>query len=213
MLTMLTAIAALAAVYLIAEAVLELIGMWGSNHTISEQAQVEMSETDEKMIRKTQEVLKECFGEDVMETFRNASNVERINMMNLFAKRLQQEYGLDDIEVDVMVTNEAYWGYYSWNDKKAKFNIFNLTVDGDNKNFEYCVKESLDTVIHELRHAVQHKAIHEEGFWNVGEERRVEWATNMQNYVQASVNMQAYISQPVEADAFTFAARSMEGVC
>ena len=130
-----------------------------------------------------------------------------------FAEELVKRYGLD-IDVDITVSQIENCGQYNWQKRKAEFNIVALMLDGNHEHFEYCVRETLDTIIHELRHAVQHKAIRDEGFWNVEEERRVRWAENMMkgNYIRPEVNFRAYCSQPIEADAATFAARVMEGV-
>lgn len=185
---------------------------WGTC-ALPETSQVEMSETDQEMIQQTQQVIQECFGENAVESLRTAKNVERIAMMNEFAQRLVQIYDLD-IDVDVVIQETNHHGAYNWNDKKAVFNIILLTVDGDNPNFEVCVREVLDTIVHELRHAVQHKAIEREGYWNVDEERRVAWANNMTpgNYINYAVDYCGYTKQPVEADAATFAAQVLQGV-
>lgn len=190
----------------------ELRRQWGSC-ALPETAQVEMSQTDQRMIQQTQQVIQECFGVNAVESLRTAKNVERIAMMNEFAQRLVQIYGLD-IEVDVVIQETNNHGAYTWNNKKAVFNIILLTVDGDNPNFEACVREVLDTIVHELRHAVQHKAIEQDGYWDVDEERRAAWANNMApgNYINPAVDFRGYTKQPVEADAATFAAQVLQGV-
>lgn len=196
----------------VAAVVDELRSNWGTC-ALPETSQVEISETDREMVQQTQQVIQECFGENTVESLRTAKNVERIAMMNEFAQRLVQIYDLD-IDVDVVIQETDHHGAYSWNNKKAVFNIILLTVDGDNPNFEVCVREVLDTIVHELRHAVQHKAIEQEGYWNVDEERRVAWANNMTpgNYINPAVDFRGYTKQPVEADAATFASQVLQGV-
>ena len=200
------------AVSLAMDAVAALITRWGQRK-LPQTAQAEMSETDKEKIEATQELIKECFGDDVIERIKTASNKERIALMAEFAERLAKEYGLD-IEVDVTVTNANTWGAYNWTEKKAVFNIALLMIDKDDKNFEHIARETLDTIIHELRHAVQHRAANEPGFWNVSDERRQAWAINMTpgHYIRPEVNMRAYANQPVEKDAVTFAALVLEGV-
>lgn len=189
-----------------------LMERWGQR-SLPEAAQVEMSETDQQMIQESQQLIQECFGENATETLRAASNIERINLMNEFAQRLAQLYDLD-IDVDVVIQNANNQGAYNWGTKKAVFNIILLTVDADSPHFEACVRETLDTIIHELRHAVQHKAIEQDGYWNVSEERRGAWANNMApgNYIRASVDYKGYVKQPIEADSATFAAQVLQGV-
>lgn len=206
------AIAAVA--LLLSEGVKYLIDLWGTKQIMPEQVKAEMSETDLEMIEKTKSVIRDNFGDSVLDTIANASNKERIDLMTDFATSLAKEYGLD-ISVDITVSDAGNCGFYSWTDKKAVFNIALMMVDKDNEHFAYCVRETIDTIVHELRHAVQDKAIHEEGFWNVSEDKRVAWATNMQpgNYISASVDRRGYFTQPLERDAFTFANMAMEGVC
>lgn len=205
-------IATSVAISLAMDAVSALITRWGQRK-LPQTAQAEMSETDKEKIAETQELIKECFGDNVIERIKNASNKERIALMAEFAERLAKEYELD-IEVDVTVTDANTWGAYNWTEKKAVFNIALLMIDKDNERFEYFARETLDTIIHELRHAVQHKAANEPGFWNVSDERRHEWANNMTpgHYIRPEVNARAYAGQPVEKDATTFAAMVMEGV-
>ena len=205
------AIAAVAGV--IVGAIESLLEFWGDSHTMPEHMQAELSEHDEGMVLETKLVIEDSFGDSVVETLRNASNKERVRLMAEFAEELVKRYGLD-IDVDITVSQIENCGQYNWQKRKAEFNIAALMLDGNHEHFEYCVRETLDTIIHELRHAVQHKAIRDEGFWNVEDERRMRWAENMLkgNYIRPEVNFRAYCGQPIEADAATFAARVMEGV-
>ena len=189
-----------------------LVGRLGQR-SMPEAAQVEMSETDQQKIQDSQQLIRECFGESAVDTLRAASNMERITMMNEFAQRLAQLYELD-IDVDVVIKEAKNQGAYNWSTKKVEFNIILLTVDANSPHFEACVRETLDTIVHELRHAVQHKAIEQDGYWNVDEERRAAWANNMVpgNYIRPSVDYKGYVRQPIEADAATFAAQVLQGV-
>lgn len=208
----LVVLAVIHAIELIVDAVGELIDMWGSR-TLPESAQAELSDTDKEKIEETKDLIQQCFGDDVIERIRRSSNKERINLMVDFADRLAKEYGLD-IDVDVTVNNVTNCGAYDWKLKKAEFNIALLMMDGGNEHFEYCVRETIDTIVHELRHAVQHQAIEGRGFWNVDEERKTLWGNNMLpgNYIGGEVDLRRYASQPIEKDAFTFTALVMEGV-
>ena len=205
-------VAAALALELIVTGIGKLIDMWGQR-TLPQTAQAELSETDKQKVEETKKLIRQCFGENVTEWIRRASNRERIELMAEFAERLAKEYGLD-IDVDVTVNNINNCGSYDWKEKRAEFNIALLMVDGSNEHFDYCVRTTLDTIIHELRHAVQHRVIENRGFWNVDEDRRAQWATNMApgNYIRAEVDMRGYASQPIEKDATTFAALAMEGV-
>lgn len=200
------------AIEFISDVIGKLIHMWG-HRRLPETAKAELSDTDKEKIEETKELIRQCFGDDVIEKIRRSSNKERINLMADFAERLAKEYGLE-IDVDVTVSNVNNCGSYDWKSKRAEFNIALLMVDGENEHFEYCVRETMDTIIHELRHAVQHQAVEGEGFWNVDEERKNSWGNNMLpgNYIRAEVDLRRYSSQPIERDAVTFSALVMEGV-
>lgn len=197
------------------EGVKGLIDLWGEKkqaRSLPEQVKAEISETDKEMLEKTKEVITNNFGDSVIKKIADATNKERIDLMTDFATELAKAYGLD-IDIDICVNEINNCGYYVWEDKKAVFNIAMMMVDKNNEYFEYCVRETLDTIIHELRHAVQHKAISEEGFWNVDEERRIKWAENLTNYISPKTDRKGYSLQPIELDAATFANAAMERVC
>lgn len=198
---------------LVVEAISALRKQWGQQH-LPETSKAELSETDQIKAYQTRALIGECFGTDPVECLKNASNKDRIRLMTEFADQLADLYGLD-IEVDVTVNELHHLGAYNWKEKKAVFNIALLMVDGNHEHFDICVREILDTIIHELRHAVQYRTVDEPGFWDVDDERRLAWAQNMApgNYISPSVNMRAYANQPIERDAVTFAAAAMEGVC
>lgn len=164
-----------------------------------------LSETDMEYAERTHDLIKEQFGDDVVEKMKHASNKDRIRMTQEFAERLAEEYGLD-ITVDVNAASPENAGYFDYDNNEVIFNIGLLTYKGnDMEVLTYCVNMTFITIIHELRHAVQIKAIKEEGFWNVDEETRLEWAQNRYNYISPEDDLRGYLTQPVEADAAVFA--------
>lgn len=189
-----------------------LLERWGQQ-SLPQTSRAELSEADQKKVVETQALICRCFGGSPVECLKNASNKDRIALVAEFSEQLAELYGLD-IEVDVTVNELKNCGSYYWKEHKAVFNIALLMVDGSNEHFDFCVRETLDTIIHELRHAVQHRAVREPGFWSVDEERRLAWAENMtpDHYISPAVNLRAYAEQPIEKDAVTFAAAVMEGV-
>lgn len=184
---------------------------WKYKKTIPEELVVPMSKTDEMMIEQSQKIIREFFGDNIYETIGNMKNTERIQAMADFADCLVKQYGLD-ADVDIYVDEINNCGQYSKENNKATFNISMLMVDKNNENFEFCVNTIMDTILHELRHAVQFKAIDEKGFWDVDEATRNQWAKNYDNYISPGVDFRGYSEQSVEADARTFAALIMEGV-
>ncbi|MCD7885097.1 MAG: hypothetical protein LUI87_15575 [Lachnospiraceae bacterium] len=178
---------------------------------VPRESRSEMSKTDKEKVNETREIIKKHFTEDPAEAIGNMSNIDRVQATSDFVKDLAKAYGLD-IDIDVALMDSGMWGFYNFGSKKAVFNVSYLMVDKDNEKFKYIVKEFLDTIVHELRHAVQHRAVEEPGFWDVSDERRAEWAYNMQHYIKAETDIKAYAKQPIENDAASFAAMALEGM-
>ena len=201
------------AIGLLVGAALRLFGIWGTRNPreIPETVKTELSDKDKEKVKETQELIHEKFGDDVVDSLRKASNKQRVDMMDEFARELALLYGLD-IEIDITVDKITSCGYYTYDQKKAVFNIAMLMIDGDHENFADCVYEVLDTIVHELRHAVQHKAVSDPTFWDIGEERAKTWDDNMKNYIRPNVDPRGYARQPVEADAVTFAGQVLSEV-
>ena len=173
---------------------------------------VDFNEFENKKISASRTIIKQCFGDNIVDCFKNASNIDRIHMADNFAKRLAREYGLD-ITIDIAVDDAKAFGYYNEEKKKAVFNIVLIASDKANENFDYCVRETIDTIIHELRHAVQYHAINNPGFWNISDEHLNSWRNNRKNYIRPEVDLKSYASQPIEKDAFSFASAVMKGLC
>ena len=190
-----------------------LRNVFGHQQTIPETIKAELSDTDKEMAEQTKGLIKEQFGENVSDSIRSMSNMERLQAANQFANDLARLYGLD-IEIDVVAQDANQCGYYDWSKGKAVFNVVELWISNDDTDFDAHIQNFFDTIVHELRHAVQRKAVTEPGFWNVDEERRQNWDQNFQpgNYIQADVNIRGYMQQPLENDAYTYAAYVMEGV-
>ena len=174
---------------------------------------VKFSQTERDKIVETRLIMKEVFGDNPAEAMRNAASVEKLEMMKSFVKRTADAYELD---LKVSLTNGSLnrLGYYDWENNRAQFNVTWLLYDGAeySQAFDEIVLSLIHTVIHELRHAVQHKAIKEKGFWGIEDARVEAWEYNFRHYILSSVNFKAYGNQPVEIDANAFANETLRGV-
>lgn len=172
---------------------------------------VKLNETDNKKAEETVELIHDKFGEDVVSAVASESEEKRIEMMADFTKELATLYGLD-IDIDITVTDAVSWGCFNDEENKVVFNFAALMTDATDENFGQVVFEVIDTIIHELRHAVQYKAISDPTFWDIGNKRAKRWKSNMKNYIRAGVDPEGHSRQPVEADASTFTALIMDEV-
>ena len=184
--------------------------LWGSQSAPPRLLEATLSETDEKMCEKTRELIQEVFGENVVESVKAMDSLKRLEKANEFANRLVKAYGLET-EVTFYGENRNDCGGYNFRENKIYLNVADLFIR-DEEHFAEYLLNFFDTIIHELRHAVQHKAVLQEGFWEVDEDTRLLWADNIAHYHSPKVDIKAYVTQPIEMDARTFAARSMKGV-
>lgn len=198
------------AIYFALKGLKRLISLWKEQRQQPEAVKAELSETDNEMVDKSREVIQENFGDDMVETMKNASSLDRVKLIDKFANDLAEAYGLD-ITIDIIADN-SLCGFYCDAEKRVTFNVHLLMVDSDHPHFATLVREAVCTIIHELRHAVQWQATRDASFWNVGDERANLWKENFNNYIDPQVDVRGYSKQPVEADAETFAAEVMREV-
>lgn len=90
------------------------------------------------------------------------------------------------------------YGFYSAGDNRIVISKAYLEVDEEGV-------ESIKTIFHELKHAVQYHAIAPNGnIWGYSQEILIAWANNFQCYIQPEIDPEGYFCQPVEVDAFGF---------
>lgn len=189
-----------------------LIALWGKkNRPMPETLQVELSDTDRQMAEETQKLMREVFGDDIAKRYAEASALDRINMTREFSERLAKLYGVD-VDIDVFIEKSTTLGYYCHDDHKLRLNIYMIDISKDHEHFNKIVELMMIAIIHEMRHAVQHKALEQPGFWNIDDVRRAQWARNFENYIQPSEDAEMYQRQVVEADANTFAGAAVKGM-
>lgn len=144
------------------------------------------------------------------EEWQNISQQERLNAMQNIENSVAEIAHRPPCEVKAKNLGTEHYGYYNPNDNTITINTNYL-----NSNYD-CYRETLDTIIHEGRHAYQH--------YNV-DQRQVHpsdgdcknWSENLyedkfgllpENYGYQSieeVGFPRYWMQPVEADARAFA--------
>ncbi len=74
------------------------------------------------------------------------------------------------------------------------------------------VRENVDTIVHEGRHAYQHHAVENPGYHDNPAEVQA-WEDNFDNYRDADTyGQEIYQNQPIEADAWTYADEITDGV-
>ena len=184
---------------------------WGAVRAPQSLTDAPMTETDLEMSEKTREAIIQVFGENAYERVVDASYEEKVEYAQQLVRKLTELYGLELNECQLYVdSNLGNCGGFIPKERRISLNIAALYSENADQVYEF-----LDTVVHELRHAVQFQAALSEEFaarWNVSEETRERWKTNFLNYAKPDQDMRAYILQPVESDARTFAHHGTKGI-
>ena len=181
--------------------------------TFLDEIEETLNETEQKKVEETQALIRDSFGDDPAEYFCGRSKLERSKDIVAFAEKVAECYGLDGIHIDIMVSGKLA-GYYKPESNTLYINSIYLTLDEveRSENFPDLVLETINTIIHELRHAVQHYAIVQQGFWNIDKNRVRAWEENFEHYIDPELDRPGYDKQAVEWDATGFAAVVMKGV-
>lgn len=175
-----------------------------------------MSEYDRKMADETKHLTEEILGEKPVNQLRMMDEKKRLLKINELVQKLAQLYQIELKDVVVAELNPRIAGCY---DREKKTIILNSVylMNSDIQN----LKEFLDTIYHEFRHAVQFQVIEnidkiqeEESanFWEVSKKRAIRWCRHHQDYEEAAKNPLEYIMNNLEVDARTFAYMCLEGV-
>ena len=169
-----------------------------------------MTERDQEMADRTKQIVTEIFGQNAAATVEEADYNGRVALASNLIERLAEAYGVQldgcELYIDSNINN---CGGYSIKENQIKLNGAYLFSEDPDLIYEF-----IDTVIHELRHAVQFQSILNPEIaeaWQVSEETKENWKQNFLNYTPSTANLRAYMSQPVENDARTFAALSLRG--
>lgn len=168
------------------------------------QANYKPEECDEKMRIDCQQLLQAYFNEPVDAAMYQRIE-EKMRGMDEEQKRLLlQEITIKASEVmnvkldNIVFTDVSCMGCYSASDNTIMFS--NLYIAQD-----VCNVEIVKTIFHELKHAVQFKAIGKDGnVWGYSTETLIAWANNWQDYISGSLDPEGYMTQPIELDSFGF---------
>lgn len=168
------------------------------------QANYKPEECDEKMRLSCQQLLQTYFKEPIDAPMYQRID-EKMRGLNDEQKRLLlkeitiKASEVMNVELDnIIFTDVSCMGCYSASDNTIMFS--NLYIAQD-----VCNVEIVKTIFHELKHAVQFKAIGRNGnVWGYSMDTLVAWANNYQDYISASWDPEGYMTQPIELDSFGF---------
>lgn len=187
---------------------------WEQPKEIGTDAEYLPTANDQKIIAEIRRRIVRRFPDGILNGMSELSGEGRIQQIKEVHQELCQLYKLQDEDIQLCFSDSTEMGprchgYCRWDVRMICLNKdFIMTTDLS------CLKECIDTVIHELRHAFQHKAIQECALWRdfggVSQEQVRGWALNFYNYIPADLDLKGYERQLVEYDARNFARLSTE---
>lgn len=168
-----------------------------------------LNQVDRQKAEASRAVLEEHLGTDPAGNLMTLNKEDRVKAITGIVEDLTQLYGvkIDGLEFSAFLPDTVA-GCYTRSRRLIQLNIKYLLV-----NNRTIINDLLDTIFHELRHAIQWSIVTDGGEqWGVTDDYRRALAANFKHYIRAQRNIRDYQMQLVEQDAVTFAAYVLKGV-
>ena len=128
-------------------------------------------------------------------------------VLTKFANILASELEIPNFVIEFkMITDTTCCGFF---ESQCKHIIPNRSVNYMLINSCLLHEESqqyvIQTILHEMYHAVQHEAINSPAKYDISQFESELWSENLANYITPELDYQEYIKQPVEYTAEKFA--------
>lgn len=170
----------------------------------------EYSEIEQRLISRSAELLYTYFGSSPGENLLQEDVESRRMALEDFGRELADSYGLEDVEIVITDLSKVYpYGegvcYYGCADlENGKIYVNDQMLHiSDGQVLEHLIS----TVIHELRHIMQIRAVRRQNTYGINRGILREWKRNMNNYIDAEKDYEEYIKQPLELDARDYTSR------
>ncbi len=169
-----------------------------------------LSEQDHRIAQQTGEAIRQCFGGQLSEQIPQMSAQQRVDATKQLIDQLAALYHISITAVNLVKMPQNECGSYNPQTGVITLNsIYLMTNNID------CIREFLDTIVHELRHAIQISILSGNDFWETSPEVMESWLHNLvprSHYISPKRNIKRYAMQPVERDATVFAYYSLKEV-
>lgn len=199
-------------IYLAYEGVVWGISRWKrwrfEKKTAEFRVKPELTDYDCALIERCREVMKSHFPQGIESRLIGMSPAERAGLFQNLVLELNSIYGLNITNIAFLNADEIGYGtcgYYLRETNSIRFNLDFLSLDDSE-----ILHEMVNTIFHEMRHALQYKAVTDSNCNYGTEEQRYLWALNFLNYIPAYVDFAYYQQQILEADARQIAELSIK---
>lgn len=167
------------------------------------------TESDQELIKKSREIIETQFPEGIENTMLTLGIDARIEKIKQLTLDIAETYNID-VSSLVFLNCEQLIERGQGANTAGYFDLENKTI-GLNIDILMCndgrlLRDIVDTIIHECRHAFQYKAIEFPEECGVDPNTALEWLNNFTHYISPQINFRRYYYQPVEYDARNFAA-------
>jgi len=134
--------------------------------------------------------------EGIFETYADSGLEDRMRIATSFFNEVRREMGIDT-DFSFVPMPYSMQGGYDPSTNSIELNINSLENPDCSSLF--------NTILHESRHAFQHRAVLNPDSVSIDNNRIDTWRQNFENYISPWLDYEAYREQPVEADAFDYA--------
>lgn len=155
-------------------------------------------ETDRRMVSGCHDAIEEVLGASPFEQFASLGWEDRQTAVVNITSQVAEVMGVDIGSIDIEERNDAAYGSYYYANNRISFNEQYLYEE---PMTELEAKEVIDTIVHEVRHAYQHKAACRPSKYGRDKLTAQIWRLNFKHFVSPWQNMELYFKQPVEQDA------------
>lgn len=171
------------------------------------------SPEENNLIEKSAELVQQYFPNPPGPTLLQEDFESRCEVIEDFAHRLIEIYGMENVEVIITDDPEVFptdggivFGMTRMDQRAVYINANLLQMDNED-----VLAHLVGTVIHELRHVMQYEIMTLTNTRGVPYQRRKAWRYTTVNYVDSGHDMEAYSKQSIEFDARNFTNRVWQG--
>jgi len=174
--------------------------------------EIPLTENDQELIRKNQELMKKVFGDEKIEQkMKRMSKEDRVKLIVQLIEGAVDNYDVKIDRVNFLHSDEigdGVCGFYDPETCSISINLDYIICDDD-----VMLHHIVGTVFHELRHAQQFRSITDPDYNVCSEEQREAWALNFApgHYISCEVDFKTYREQTVERDARAVGMASIQG--
>ena len=174
--------------------------------------EIPLTENDQELIKKNQELLKEIFGDECIEQkLKSLSKEDRVKLMVQLIEGAVDNYDVKIDKVKFLHTSEIGEGVCGFYDPEA--NAISINLDYVICDDDVILHHIVGTIFHELRHAQQYRSVIDPDYNVCSEEQRKVWALNFApgHYISCDVDFELYRAQAIEIDARAIQEASIQG--